>query len=55
MIKVGLIGCGKISAGQIAAFDEVEDAKIVATCDLSEKNLRTVCEKTGANISKNQI
>ena len=48
MIKVGLIGCGKISAGQIAAFEKTENAKIVAACDLSESNLNAVCEKTGA-------
>ena len=48
MIKVGLIGCGKISVGQIAAFDATGDAKIVAACDLSEENLKVVCDKTGA-------
>lgn len=48
MINVGLIGCGKISNGQIAAFDAISDARIVAACDLSEENLRAVCKKTGA-------
>ena len=48
IIKVGLIGCGKISNGQIAAFEEVEDAKIIAACDLSEENLKSVCKRTGA-------
>ncbi len=49
MIKVGLIGCGKISSVQISAFEAVEDAKIVAACDLSEENLNSVCKRTGAN------
>ncbi|MBQ7120538.1 MAG: Gfo/Idh/MocA family oxidoreductase [Oscillospiraceae bacterium] len=48
MINIGLIGCGKISAGQIAAIDTIENAKIVAACDLSEENLKAVTEKTGA-------
>ena len=48
MINVGLIGCGKISNGQIAAFETIPDAKIVAACDLSEENLRAVCKRTGA-------
>lgn len=48
MIKAGLIGCGKISAGHIRAFEAAEDAKIVAACDLSDENLKVVCDKTGA-------
>lgn len=48
MIKVGLIGCGKISSGHLHAFEDIEDAKIVAACDISEPNLKSVCERTGA-------
>ncbi len=48
MIKVGLIGCGKISSGHLHAFEDIEDAKIVAACDISEPNLNSVCERTGA-------
>ncbi len=48
MIKIGLIGCGKISSGHINAVDSIDDAKIVAACDISESNLNAVCEKTGA-------
>ena len=48
MIKVGLIGCGKISADHISSFEKLEDAKIVAACDLNEENLSVVVEKTGA-------
>ena len=48
MIKAGLIGCGKISIQHIAAFEEIKDVKIVAACDLSEENLNSVCERTGA-------
>lgn len=48
MIKVALIGCGKISVGHLRAFDTIEDANIVAACDISEENLKDVCDKTGA-------
>ncbi len=45
MIKVGLIGCGKISRGHIDAFKEIPDAAITAACDLNEEALRSVCEE----------
>lgn len=48
MFKIGLIGCGKISAGHVNAFETIDDAKIIAACDLLEENLNAVCEKTGA-------
>ena len=48
MIKVALIGCGKISSGHVKAFETIEDAAIVAACDLAEQSLNAVCEKTGA-------
>ncbi len=48
MIKAALIGCGKISSGHIHAFETIDDASIVAACDLSEPNLNHVCELTGA-------
>ena len=48
MFKIGLIGCGAISNGHMAAVDTIDDAKIVAACDISEANLNKVCERTGA-------
>ncbi len=48
MIKVALIGCGKISRGHLNAFKTIDDAKIVAACDLAEENLKAVCDETGA-------
>lgn len=48
MFKIGLIGCGAISNGHIMAVDTIDDAAIVAACDISEANLQKVCEKTGA-------
>ncbi len=48
MFRIGLIGCGAISRGQVAAIDTIDDAQIVAACDLSEANLKEVTDKTGA-------
>ena len=48
MIKVGLIGCGKISEAHIVAFETMDNAKITAACDLNEENLKVACDKTGA-------
>lgn len=48
MIKVGLIGCGKISVGHLRAFETIDDAAIVAACDLSEESMKAVCDATGA-------
>ncbi|MBQ6846949.1 MAG: Gfo/Idh/MocA family oxidoreductase [Oscillospiraceae bacterium] len=47
MINIGLVGCGKISDGHIAALETTKDAKIIAACDISEENLKNVCERTG--------
>ncbi len=48
MVKVAFIGCGIISDTQLYALLKIEDAKVVAACDLSEENLVKVVEKTGA-------
>lgn len=48
MIKTGLIGCGKISKGQIAAIAALDDACITAVCDTSDERLAAICEETGA-------
>ena len=48
MFKIGLIGCGAISNGHVSAFARIDDAQIVAACDINEENLARVCEKTGA-------
>lgn len=48
MIKVGVIGCGKISVSHVNVFSDIKDSKIVAACDINGENLKTVCEQTGA-------
>lgn len=47
-IKIGLIGCGKISKAHVSAIEAIEDAEIIAACDILSENLAAVCEKTGA-------
>ena len=48
MFKAGLIGCGAICNGHIAAFSTIEDACITAACDINESNLKKACGKTNA-------
>lgn len=48
MIKIGIIGCGKISDAHIRAIDKTDDAKIVAVCDISEESLNSAILKTNA-------
>lgn len=48
MIKVGLIGCGKLSGSFVDAFKSIPDAKITAAADLSAENLKAVCDACGA-------
>lgn len=39
MLKVGLIGVGGISAAHISAWKSLEDAKLVALCDIREEQM----------------
>lgn len=48
MIKVGLIGCGKISERHISAFSKIKEAKITAVCDISSEKVAYAAELTGA-------
>lgn len=48
MFKIGLIGCGAICDGHMAAFETIEDASITAACDICKENLEKVCGRTGA-------
>lgn len=42
MIKIGIIGVGRISNGHIGALKSIESAKITAICDVNLDNLKTV-------------
>ncbi len=48
MFKVGLIGCGAISRGQIRGLKTIDDVAITCVCDLSDANLKEACDSTGA-------
>ncbi len=37
MLKVGLVGCGGISGAHVPAWDAMEDAQLVAVCDIREE------------------
>ncbi len=46
MIKIGIIGSGKICQGpHMGAYDKIDNAKIVAICDIDEKKLEMVSKR----------
>ena len=45
MLKVGLIGVGGISKAHIAAWKSMEDAQLVALCDIREECLEKYPEQ----------
>ncbi|MBR5542807.1 MAG: Gfo/Idh/MocA family oxidoreductase [Oscillospiraceae bacterium] len=48
MFKVGLIGCGNIVNSHVSAIAHVDELTVTAACDISEANLKRMCDKTGA-------
>ena len=43
MIKIGIVGSGKICQGpHMGAYDKIDNAEIVAICDIDEKKLEVV-------------
>lgn len=48
MVKVAIIGCGKNCSRHLAAFARLDNAKIVAVCDVSEERVNAVMKETGA-------
>jgi predicted dehydrogenase len=44
-IRVGVIGCGWVSNGHIAAWRKVKDAEIVSVCDVFEQSAKSMAEK----------
>lgn len=46
MIKIGIIGAGKICQGpHMGAYDKIDNAKIGAICDIDEKKLESVSKR----------
>lgn len=45
MLRIGLIGCGRISKNHFEAVAQQEDAQIVACCDIIEERAKEAAEK----------
>ena len=46
MVKIGIVGAGKICQGpHMGAYDKIDNAKIVAICDIDEKKLESVSKR----------
>lgn len=47
MIRVGIIGVGRISAMHISEVGKLDDAKVTAICDIDEEKLKTKGDQIG--------
>ena len=47
MVNIGIIGCGRISAGHILGIGEAHDGVVTALCDLDEEKLRELLKTAG--------
>jgi UDP-N-acetyl-2-amino-2-deoxyglucuronate dehydrogenase len=47
MIKLGLIGCGRISKNHFESIKEIENAEFVTCCDIVEDRAKEACETYG--------
>ncbi|MCR4442615.1 MAG: Gfo/Idh/MocA family oxidoreductase [Peptococcaceae bacterium] len=45
MVRIGLVGCGRIAKNHFEAVSKQNDAKIVACCDIVEERARQAAEK----------
>ena len=52
MKKVALIGAGTMGRTHCNAYFSIEDAKLVAVCDINEEKANMLCEKHGAKSYK---
>jgi len=52
-LRVGIIGCGGISRVHLASLLKMENAKIVAVCDIKPDRLKAAQELTGADAYDN--
>ena len=44
-VRVGVIGVGMMGSNHVRVLSELDDAKLVAVCDVREENARTIAEK----------
>ena len=47
-LKVGIIGCGRISVMHLGAIAQIDYAKLVACCDVEKEKADKVAKKYGA-------
>ena len=47
MLKVGLVGVGGISGAHIPAWDEMDNAELVAICDKDTSRVKTLADRYG--------
>ena len=45
MIKIGLLGCGRISKNHFEAITQQQDAQVIACCDIIEERAKEAAEK----------
>lgn len=50
MLKIGLIGCGKMMGSHVAGVKYVDNADIVAVCDVVRENAEKVAEELGGGV-----
>lgn len=53
MIKIGIIGCGRISGKHCEAINKLENCKLVAVCDKNEENAKAVANKANCEYYTN--
>ncbi len=46
-IRIGFVGVGQIAKHHLRQYAEIDEAKVVAACDLDEDELESVCETFG--------
>jgi len=51
-VKVGFVGCGGIANFHFGHFEKIEDAQIVAVCDLIDERVQRTAERFGATAYK---
>ncbi len=49
-VRIGMIGVGQISKSHLRNYAEIEDAEIVAACDINEPELKRVCDQHGIQL-----
>ena len=46
-VKIGLIGAGSIARTHLKAYAKLDNAEVVAVCDIDPANLKKTCDRFG--------